>query len=147
MVVGVLTTLLVVWVGSFSTPDREGYLRYALAVVPTQLSGLLGALVLLQKRGTQPAARFFGGFVAATLLLTSLILGAAVVSNFVTRLLVPTIVIMMALESIEAVAWVGVIVVAAWVGVFIGALMSHPATVRMDTISRVKAADGRPTCG
>ena len=137
LAIGVLTSVFMVWVGWFSSDDRATYLAYALRSTPIQLVGLIGSLALLETRGNRPAARFFVGFVIVTLGLTSVMLGAALVSGSAVRLIVPVIVLVMALEEGESALLLLGLIGAIWLGVALPSFTLLAFDERREVIGRL----------
>lgn len=140
MVLGVATSLLAVGVGWFTSADRAAYLRYSALGVPLQLFGLVSSLALLQRWGPASAARLFASFVTVTLAAASLQLGAVQVSGAVARLMVPTIVVVMALAPGEAAVWMISFLAAAWLGVALPEFATAATPERLDAIGRLSLA-------
>ncbi len=140
MVTGVVSSILGLWINWLIAGDRVLVAQYAIRSAPIQFVGLCVSLVVLQRIGVAAAARVFGGFVIITMSLTSVVLGAELISNSLPRLILPTIVLAVALRPAESAIWMLCLTAAAWVGLALDPFRALSTQAQQAVVGRLATA-------
>lgn len=140
MVLGVVSSLIGLGLNWMAAVNQPLVLQYSLKSAPIQLTGLLASLAVLQRRGPEAAARVFGGFVVVTMSLTSIALGAELVSNSLSRVVMPIIVLAMALAEVESVVWLLLLLASAWMGLALDPFEALTGDVQRAIVGRFVTA-------